>query len=283
MNEPIRISWTQMRAHLECKQKSHLLRTGKRPTAQNLRNYFHGMVVDKIMRRWLDSPQRTAGQMPTMVDDMIDEMSSEAAETGDGVVRWRNGGDREQLRDFCIELLNRLEPILRDKILPHPYEQAKRFKVPVHVPYLDGQPAPVLLTGEMDLLVEDDGFIIWDLKGTKDDQYWRKTLGQLVFYDLALLGLRGVTTRSVGFIQPMCKQPVLPFVISEHDRGQMWAAITRMASDIWRGNNACKPDAAGCSFCEVRHACPRFNPDTDDSPTLAAALRAAADKTRSAV
>ena len=48
----------------------------------------------------------------------------------------------------------------------------------------------ILLVGEIDLLVFDrEGrVIVWDLKATKNNEYYRKVLGQLAFYALAVKG-----------------------------------------------------------------------------------------------
>ncbi len=286
--EPISISWSQLRAHDECKQKSALLRAGHRAAAQNIRGYFHGMVVDKVMRDWLADPYRRAGQMLERVDAYISECAQAAVDDGDGVVRWRHADDRAELTEFCRDLLTRLEPILDELVLPYEFDSAYRFRLPVTVPYLDGTPTTIFLRGEMDLRTrEGDGWAVWDLKGTRDDSYWRKVLGQLVFYDLAVLADQGVGTRRVGLIQPMCRQPVLEWTLTAEHRNQMWAAILRMAGDIWVGEAACKATTDGCTFCEVRHACPRYRPvgktihlggptPAPASGQLSTALRAAA-------
>lgn len=264
--ELTRVSWSMLRAHAECKQKSHLIRSSKRGPAQNIRSYFHGMVVDAVMRRWLTAPQQTPGAMVAMVDEMIQTVETQAKDDGDGIVRWKNVDDRAELRQFCTELVIRLEPILEALVLPYDYEMGKRFQVPIVVPGLDGTPTTVLLTGEMDILVHDSpNWIVWDLKGTKDDQYWRKVLGQLVFYDLAVLALHGQNTTKTGLIQPMCAKPILEFVITDDDRRAMWARILRYCEDIWKQDHTCKTTTSGCTYCEVRHACPRFDVTQNDT------------------
>ena len=270
---PLRISWSQLRAHAECKQKSHLLRGGHRNKAADVRNYFHGTVVDRIMRDWLANPHRSAGQMTTMVPAMIDAAERDAKTDNDGVVRWRSMTDRAELTDFCTTLLTRLEPILTQRVLPHRFDNGLRFTVPVTVPHPQHGPTTVHLTGELDLAVHHNtGTDIWDLKGTADDTYWRKVLGQLVFYDLALLGLGHGPSVRAGFIQPMCAQPVLEFTINDDQRRQMWAAIISMCEDIWAQHAPCRTDTSRCTYCEVRHGCPRFQP----TALLASALRSAA-------
>lgn len=275
MSEPLTISWSQLRAHTECRQKAALIRAGRRTRAQNLRGYFHGMVVDSIMRDWLADPDRRDGTMVTKVDEYIDRGEREAIDSGDGVVRWRNGGDRLVLREFCTQLLDKLEPILHELVLPYRFWSAYTFRTPVIVPNLDGTPTTIVLRGEMDLLVEraPGQFVVWDLKGTKDDQYWRKVFGQLVFYDLAVLAERQHPTCEVGLIQPMCRQPVLRWNLTAEQRRQMYAAIHAMTTDIWREHLPCKQDTEHCSVCEVAHACPRYAPVAGTIPLFAATGR----------
>lgn len=279
--KPLRLSWSQLRVHEECTQKSHLMRSGKKAKATNLRNYFHGMVVDKAMRDWLMTPTRTTGEMIERVTDLVTEVEDEARDTGDGIVRWKDARDKTDLTVFCIELVTRLEPILRRIVLPYRFEPATRFAAPIVIPGLDDTPTEITLIGETDLIVyHDDGLQVWDLKGTKDDSYWRKTLGQLYFYDLAMLAVKGQRTERVGLIQPMCEQPVMEFQVTDDDRASILARVVRMAHDIWAEQHQCKTSTSGCNWCEVRHACPRFQ-ITDDlgGDDIASALRAAAGGT----
>jgi PD-(D/E)XK nuclease superfamily len=262
-DQPINLSWSQLRVAEECKQKLHLIRSGHRSGISNIRNFFHGMVVDRCMVTWLRDPNRQPGQMVTMVEDAITVGEREATDQGDGVVRWKHADDREQLHQFCTELLTRLEPILYRHVLPYPFHVAFGFKVPVKMPYLDGQPALVHLIGEMDLLIEHpNGHVIWDLKGTKDDSYWRKVIGQLVFYDLAVYAMHGQPSNYAGLIQPMCTQPVVGMTITDDQRRQMWARVAALATTIWSQDTTCKTSTAGCEWCEVRHACIRYRPGT---------------------
>lgn len=271
----LRISWSKLRTYEECPQKVHLLRGGHASPAKNIRNYAHGMVVDRIMRNWLNNPIHTAGQMVAAVDEMIDSVSRDAVEDGDGVLRWRNVNDRADMREFCRELVRRLEPILREHVLPYPYENGLWFDVPIAATAPDGSPGVIRLIGEMDLLVNNDGWFIWDLKGTKDDTYWRKVVGQLVFYDIAVLGLHGTPSTRAGLIQPMCSEPILSFEVGDEHRRQIWTRILRMADSLWSKHMPCKEGTAGCSWCEVNHACPRYQP-TGKTMSLGMALRQAA-------
>lgn len=271
----LKISWSQLRAHSECKQKAFLYREGHRGPAQDLRGYYHGMVVDSAMRGWLADPDRRPGQMAGRIDELIDRGIADAKESGDGVVRWKSSTDRADLREFCVELVNRLEPLLEQHVIPYPHEVAYRFSVDATVPYLDGTPTRISLVGEMDLYVHpQDSHAVWDLKGTRDNAYWRKVIGQLIFYDIATLSITGTPPAYVGLLQPMCDQQVLAFTVSDDDRRVMWARVIALANDRWSQDVACKADTSGCNWCDVKHACARYKPTGNTISLLGAGLRA---------
>lgn len=269
---PLRVSWSAIRTHGECHQKSYLQRDGKRSKVSNIRNFWSGTLVDSVMRTWLDLTDRPP--MAQLVAEAMDRSLIEEKAKGN-IVRFRDAGDRDQVREFCTELVTRLEPLLVEHVLPHSFEHGKWFKIPMSVPDQNGRPRDILLTGEMDLLV--DGPVVWDLKGTADDQYWRKVIGQLIFYDLAVWISSGVKTHHVGLIQPMCAERVLVFEVTDADRAQLMQRIQRYAHDVWAGERACTTDSAACHWCDVRHACSRFQqPALDVFGDLAAGLRVAA-------
>lgn len=282
MTKPLRVSWSAIRTHEECHQKSWLLREGKRAKVNNIRNFLHGSVVDKIMRDWLDLPLHTPGAMERMVADALDSVVEDEKQNNN-VVRWRNAADREELKTFCTELVTRLEPILREEVLPHTYEHGKWFKVPMTIPGPSGyedDTKQIVLTGEMDLIVNNKGPVVWDLKGTADDSYWRKVVAQLTFYDIAVWWSSGIKTNFVGLIQPMCKERVLRFTVTDHDRNQMLSRIVKYAHDVWREEKSCKDGSSGCQWCDVRHACVRYSQASVDAfGDLAVGLRTAAKET----
>lgn len=257
----VTISWSSLRVHEQCKQKAMLVRSGRKNPAQDIRVFFHGTVVDRVMRQWLENDPQP-GQMPDMVQSILDAEERKAVEEGDGVVRWKSATDKATTAQWCRELVTRLEPILYQQVIPFEYQPARRFKVPVQVPWLDGSMTWINLAGETDLLVRgpEGKFRIWDLKGTNDDSYWRKTFGQLIFYDVALDAEFGVNAEFTGLIQPMCKEQVLRFDFTDAHRDEIWARIMRMAADIWSRDSAPKEDHKGCGYCQVRHACAKFAP-----------------------
>ncbi len=277
--KPLRVSWSSIRTHAECKQKSWLIREGKRAKVSNIRNFFAGMVVDKIMRELLDNPLMRTGDHRGLVTAVMDEL--EDAERGNGnIVRWRDAEDRNEIRKFCTTLVERLVPILDEHVLPYQYEHGKWFKVPVMIPNIVTRDMrEILLTGEMDLIVDNGGPVVWDLKGTADNSYWRKVVGQLTFYDVAIFNATGRKTRFCGLIQPMCDEPLLAFEITDEARAAMNSRIVAYAHDVWREEKTCKESSSGCNWCDVRHACERYSTDRINAfGDLAAGLRAAAQE-----
>jgi hypothetical protein len=265
----LRISWSQIRAHEECMQRAFLLRTGHRNQSADLRTFFPGMVCDQIMGVWLRDPTRRSGGMAALVAETIDVAAKEAADTGDGVVRWRGPDDKAEVIEYCTETLRRLEPILSKLVLPYEFVVHNRFAVEVAIPYLTGEMVTVSLTGEMDLLTSPRaGNAIYDLKVTRDDGYWRKVVGQLLFYDLADILAAGRRPVAAGLIQPMCPEPVLAFTFSDDDRRRMQARIVAYATAVWRRDTPVTTDIHRCYMCAVRHACPRHT-----GASLAGALR----------
>lgn len=257
--KPLRLSWSRLRSHAECPAKGQLLSQGYKAKGSDIRMFFHGTVVDSAMRQWLAMENPPLGWMLERVDQILDEEETKARETGDGIVRWRNVQDKEEVRAFCRELVTRLETLLAVICLPYGWQEARRFTVPMTIPGLDGQPRRIDLTGEIDLLtMPPQGVVVWDLKATKDSGYWRKVLGQLIFYEIAVFIMKGAWPVRSALIQPMCEQQIVPFQITEDQRREMLTRIVRTAHDIWQGNTLPKADSVGCQGCFVRHACPKY-------------------------
>lgn len=236
---------------------------GHQSPLRNIRSWFHGTVCDTAMRRWLDMEEPVPGWLAANIDAIFDECLKSTRETGDGIVRWKSPTDRDETREFCRELAGRLEPLLARYVLPFTWWPAQRFTTPVTVQGREpGTVRHVLLVGEMDLLLQDGKgrWIILDLKATRDNHYYRKVLGQLAFYSLALQSWKGSLPYLTGLIQPMCDQQMLPVQVTEQARREMMGRIERVAHDIWSGNLAPKASDGGCNWCEVRHACPKFAP-----------------------
>ncbi len=259
-DEEIKVSWTKLRIWSECKQKAYLSRSKYGNPTQDTRNFFPGTVSDRIMRTWLEDPDRQPGQMATWVEDYVDRYSDvNDPDSDSGIVRWRNRGDRQVVIDFCKTLCKDLEIFLDNYVLPFEFWPAERFSVPIQVPGLDGEPRIISLIGEFDLLVKDgDSYSVYDLKATKDKNYYKKSYGQLVFYDLAVLAKYGVPTREVGIIQPMCQDQLKIFTVDAAERRDTLSLITRYCESVWRGDYAPKEGISECGMCSRNHACSRY-------------------------
>lgn len=213
--------------------------------------------------------------MERQVDRIMDEEEQTSRDTGDGVIKWKSVDDRREVHELCREAVRQLEDDL-DALLGlfwKPKEQqcgwdpAPRFEVPLLIPHPAGHRQQILLVGEIDLLVlRPEGWLVpagvevWDLKTTKDDQYWRKTLGQLLFYEVAVWVMKkGTWPVRSGLLQPLCDDTAPSWKFTQDHRIQMFQRIVQTATDIWEGRVAPKKDSAGCSYCEVRHACSKYS------------------------
>ena len=233
---------------------------------------FQGTVVDRCMREWLTSETQEPGAMAAMVGQIMDREEQAATDTGDGQVRWKGTGARNEARANCIECVTALEPLLLERVVPHEYQVAYRFEAPMSVPHPDGSQRQIFLVGELDLLVREGGqqdgpgvrvpgtgqLKIFDLKMTRDKDYWRKTMMQLPFYEVAVRLLYGSWPVESGLIQPLCEQQYMPFTFGGEERQEILQRVARMAEAIWLEKHSPKAGTAGCDRCYVKHACPRF-------------------------
>ncbi len=252
-----KISWSSLQRFELCPQKNYLVMNGHSAPGKDVRNFLAGNILDSVQKAWLDSP---VGSMVDMVDEHM-EKSIASAEAKD-TIKWRSKNDKSDIRNFCKSAAVSLQPILEARVLPYDYEPAKRFYQPVKIKNPNtNEVEEIILRGEFDLLVRDpadDRFVVWDLKTTKDNDYWKKTLGQLVFYDLVIISMFGQPPKKTGLIQPACDEQVKEFVFDNTHRAEMWGRITQMMQAEWKGDHSPKADNAGCSFCEVSHKCEKF-------------------------
>lgn len=250
------------------------MREKKKSPAQNIRPFFHGIVADRTMRRWLEADEQAPGQMVAWVPEMVQQCLDTAKVEGDGVVRWKSPEDRAEMTGWIAQLLTRLEPFLLRDVVPYLYQPEYRFRVPIRIPDLTGELAEIDLVGGMDILVQEiqeppGVWAAYDLKATASPDYLRKTLGQGVFYSLAHYARVGVPFRCFAFLQPMVDSNPIAYVdITEADLRSMMARVVKMAHDIWRGDTGPKSDSDGCSWCPVKHACDRFKPGTKSALKL---------------
>jgi hypothetical protein len=258
-SDVLKLSWSRIRSHEECPAQGHLLSQGLKSPVTDIRGYYHGIVVDRCMRDWLGKSDPERGAMLAMVDHIFELAELEARNTGDGIVKWKNASDKNETRELCREAVLRLEPLLEKICLPYDWDPAVRFSVPLWIPGLDGEQREIRLVGEIDLLVRmPRGIINWDLKATRDGSYWRKVVGQLLFYHIAVAAMTGEWPVAAGLIQPLCEEQLPMFEFSKDDLTQMYQRICRTARDIWSGNVLPKVDNKGCNRCAARPACPKF-------------------------
>lgn len=256
----LRISWSALREHETCHERSFHHRQKSRAKMRDQRVFFPGTVTDRVVRDWLVSDP-SPGLMPDMVAEVIDREWKTIQDEG-GTIAWKDPGDRKQVLADCREAVTKIEPALLKFVVPYDYQPDYRFSVPLNLPHPAGGNEKILLIGAMDIRVRDDRdrWWIWDVKHTRDDSYWRKTEGQLTFYDVINLLEVGKGTVRSGLLQPLCKDPVKPFEISPEKREQMLARIAAMARDVWTSERTPRQDTSECGWCDVRHACSKFMP-----------------------
>lgn len=263
----IRVSWSSLRASMECKQKGYLQRSGKRAKMADQRIFFPGTVTDRVVRDWLaDNPYSNPGLMPEMVESIV-QREQDKIEAAGKQLRWKNDADRDSIIRDCQEAVTKIEPSLNNLVLPYEYDVDFGFKAPMVVPNPAGERTNLLLIGYMDIIVkrpqegdQPEWWAVYDVKHTKDDYYWKKTRGQLSFYDLAVDIMFGNTTQEVGLFQPLCKEPERIFHLEDKDRAILLSHVQGLSDDIFNENF--EPDApiSACRFCDVKHACSRFTP-----------------------
>lgn len=258
----LKISWSKLRSHMECKQKGFLQRAGKGASMENQRVFFPGTVTDRVVRDWLaGDPYSNPGLMVDMVESIV-QREQENIEKEGKQLRWKNDKDRDSIIADCQEAVRNIEPSLNRLVLPYEYDVDFSFKAPLRIPHPLGHSETVILNGFMDIIVRrgEDQWAVYDVKHTKDNQYWKKTRGQLSFYDLAVDVMFDAPTFEVGLLQPLCKETERMFVLDDAERGILLKHVNDMCVDIWEKNF--DPDAPidACKFCNVRHACTRFQP-----------------------
>ena len=258
--KPLSISWSRLKTWEDCKQRVLLNQQGKASGAVDGRIFLPGTIADRAMRQWLNLDDPQPGQMPDMIDALFDEHTAPDAEY---VIKWRGNQnqDRLKVKNFVLEVVTKLEPILLEKVIPYRWEPEIKFRYPVAIPYLDGTSVRIDLIGGIDIGVQedDDEYAIYDLKATANDAYVRgATLGQLIFYDLAWRAGFGKSPKAAAFITPACRERFVPLTITDEDRRVMMSRIIKYAQGVWAQDWKPKAEHTGCNWCEVKHACPKW-------------------------
>lgn len=263
----IRVSWSSLRNHIECKQKSYLIRTGHRPPTQDSRGYLPGTITDRVVRDWLmNDPHNNPGVMPDMVADKLsseieDMKDPEKSKRRKEYVKWKNASDKQSVIDDCVKAVTIIEDSLNKYVLPFEFIADYQFETTVAVKNTaTDEDIPVMLNGFMDILVKDRAgdYAVWDVKHTKNNDYWRKTAGQLSFYDLAIWSMFDQKTRIAGLLQPLCDKPVKVLPVSDEKRIKILHDIEIFANDILNDNATPTSDKNMCFFCDLKHACVKF-------------------------
>lgn len=261
--DTVYLSWSRLRTHEECRQKGYLQRTGKRAENDNHRNFLPGNITDRVVRDWLlDDPWANLGTMKDMVPEYLDRSVSESKDQG-GMILWKGASDKADIIRDCTTAVTEIEDDLKRLVLPYDYTPDYAFKSILEVPVRGREePIQLVLNGYMDILVRkaQGSFSILDVKHTKDNSYWKKTFGQLAFYDTALRLSEGVYSDYAALLQPLCKEQEKAFEITENDRRKMWQSIVNYAQDYVNMNVEPSPDPGQCVMCNVKHACVLFKP-----------------------
>lgn len=247
---------------MECRQKGYLQRAKKGAKLENQRVFFPGTVTDRVVRDWLSGdPYSNPGVMPDMVESVVLREEESILERGKKLI-WKDENDRDSIIKDCQEAVRNIEPSLTKLVLPYEYDVDFKVLAPIIAPHPAGHKETIILTGFMDIIVRrgEDQWAVYDVKHTKDNSYWRKTRGQLSFYDLAVDIMFEAPTFEVGLLQPLCKETEKMFVLSEQDRTVLMAQVLSMAEDIWNENFDPSAPISECYFCNVKHACSRFTP-----------------------
>lgn len=258
--ETLWLSWSRLRSHTECKQKGYLQRAKKQAILRDVRGYFPGTVTDRVVRDWLaGDPENNPKAMPAMVESIL-LREEENTKTEGGKLIWKDSGDKDFVIRECVEAVTKIEPLLDKYVLPFNYSVDWRFKVPMKVPHPNGGTGTIMLNGAQDILVWDveNRYAVWDVKHTRNNAYYKKTRGQLSFYDLAVKLIFGADTSFVGLLQPLCDKPDPKFVLTEEDRDVLLQSILGMANDVWKEEFPLTEDVSQCFYCDVKHACPKF-------------------------
>lgn len=256
------ISWSRLRSHEECHQKGYLERARKRAPLANTRVFFPGNVTDRAVRDFLllPDPYEHEGWMAAHVEDIVTREKKIIEDDG-GVMSWKDRADKAQVIKDCTEAVTKIEAGLWEKVLPYEYRPDFRFKAPISIPHPNGGTEEVIINGAMDIVgrnPETNEWFVWDVKHTRDNSYWKKTQGQLGFYDLAIQLMFKAKTSEVGLLQPLCTERIKAVPLDSNTRSVMMQRIMRMAQEVWRDEKTPRSDSKYCGFCDVKHACSKF-------------------------
>jgi hypothetical protein len=278
------ISWSGLKRYEECQQRHKLTISGKSEVTDG-RIFLPGTIADRIMRAWLESTDPQPGEMVKMVPKVFEKYAYDDPQYS---IRWRSPDDPALVQNMIRRALKVLEPLLLEHVIPFGYAPELSFRVTIMIPWLDGRLVPIDLVGGIDIVVlRGTSYGIWDLKMTQSEDYWRKVLGQLIFYSIALSHLVGDAEqpRTAGLITPLLKSPKQVIDISQEQRDVMMQRIIRMATSMWQKRWEVREDNSICSRCDVKRSCPKFATPihTNGAAKIASLSGAAATRRATAV
>lgn len=248
-----------------------LVRAGAEQGDLNKRNFLTGNIVDNAMRKWLDQDEPPAGGPVQYAEEMLHEWTT----NGEKIV-WKGteASDKARVLKDSKDALIRLEPWLREHILPNGYQPEARGWAQIQVPGADGNLVDVELFFAVDILVRRTStgkFWIIDLKTTRNERYIRgTTLAQLPYYALAISAAFGIPLNEideVSFLTPLTSEIETKIVPTADDYRFLLQRITSYVHGVQAQDMTMRDyrDSVCQWECAVKTSCPRGKtpmPDT---------------------
>lgn len=258
------VSWSRLYDYEKCHQRGWLHAHGKGDQVKDGRNFIHGTLADRAMRRWLEqNEEQLPGQMAQYVDDAWEEHAIKSPEYK---IRWRGDpiDDQNKVRNLAKKVVNNVEPFLIARVLPFEYEPELRFRVPVKVPDYDGFQRTIVLNGGIDIAVrnpENGQVWLYDLKATENERYVQGgIMAQLIFYSVAWTLMMGTSPgdMTAAFLTPACKAQYHGLNITSDDRRHLLSRVVAYAQNYWREEQTPTDDKNECWNCDCKRWCPLF-------------------------
>lgn len=268
MTKPFRLSWSRLKNFETCRTRTRLLQKGMGASIVNGRPMLAGNIADRAMRQWLDNRVFNPGGMHDLVPDIFNAFTSAGAERP---MKWLGNpvDDQTNIINKVHTAIDVLEPILLEKVTPFQFIPEFRFETGLKVPYLDGTSRTIQIFTAMDICVNrgtenNPDFAIYDLKITESDDYIRKTLAQLTFYDIGMFAHFGYYANEHAYIAPLLKDPMIYNYVTDEDRLATLRSIMSYCDAIWKDDlyTMIEEDGWECYNCSVRQACPKYAIET---------------------
>jgi hypothetical protein len=263
--KPLYVSWSRLYSWETCHQQGwRKAKLKQGATVKDGRNFLHGTLADRAMRRWLEQqPPHLPGQMATYVDEAWDEHTGKDAEYK---IKWRGDPieDQAKIRELAKRVCTNMEGFLLKRVLPYDFEPELRFKVPIKIPDIDGVQRTIVLNGGIDIAVRNpaNGQVwLYDLKATENERYVHGgIMAQLIFYSVAWTIMMSTPPGEMecAYLTPACKAQYHPLMIDSQDRKILMSRIVAYAQGIWQDDNKPVESNTPCWNCDVKHLCEKF-------------------------